>query len=116
MKYFRVKQAADYLGVTPQTIRNWSNNGELAHSYSGAGQRLYTLEDLDDYKNKRLGITPEPVISKRVFYTRMSDKQDVSLQNQYDKLEKEYGSPDAYFKDTGSGLNDSLIFNNQILT
>ena len=45
MKYFRVKQAADYLGVTPQTIRNWSNNGELAHSYSGAGQRLYTLED-----------------------------------------------------------------------
>lgn len=116
MKYFRVKQAADYLGVTPQTIRNWSNNGELQHSYSGAGQRLYTLKDLDDYKNKRLGITPEPEISKNVFYTRTSNKQDVSLQNQYDKLEQAYGSPDSYFKDTGSGLNENRKGLKQLLS
>ena len=63
-----------------------------------------------------MGITPEPVISKRVFYTRTSNKQDVSLQNQYDELEKEYGSPDAYFKDTGSGLNENRKGLKQLLS
>lgn len=29
MNKMRVKQAADYLDVTPQTIRNWANDGSL---------------------------------------------------------------------------------------
>lgn len=107
MKKMRVKQAADYLNVTPQTIRNWTNDGSLAHGYNGAGQRIFTQEDLDSYKRNRLGLPPlEEPKPATIFYTRTSNKQDVSLENQQQKLTQAYGQPDYVFADMCSGLND----------
>lgn len=106
-KLMRVKQAADYLGVTPQTIRNWSNMGELKHSFSGANQRLYSIKDLDAYKNSRLGIEPKPEKAISLFYIRSSGSSDVSHDAQREKLVTSYGNPDKEFKDTSSGLNDN---------
>ena len=107
MKKMRVKQAADYLNVTPQTIRNWANDGSLAHGYNGAGQRIFTQEDLDSYKRNRLGLPPlEEPKPATIFYTRTSNKQDVGLENQQQKLTQAYGQPDYVFADMCSGLND----------
>lgn len=108
VKLLRVKQAADYLGVTPQSIRNWSNAGDLPCELSGAGQRLYKIEDLDAYKRTRTGEpAPGPAKPVVIHYARTSNKQDVSLDNQLKKLENEYGEPGHVFTDTSSGLNDN---------
>ena len=107
MKKMRVKQAADYLNVTPQSIRNWNNAGELPCEYNGAGQRIFSAETLDNYRRLRMGLPePEPNAPVHVFYVRTSNKQDVSLDNQQKKLEQEYGAPEKVFTDTCSGLND----------
>lgn len=113
----RVKQAADYLNVTPQTVRNWNNAGDLPCEYNGAGQRIFSKEDLDAYKRNRMGLEPvpepDPLI---VFYTRTSSKQDVSLENQKQKLIQSYGDPDEVFTDVGSGLNDNRKGLNKLIS
>ena len=47
----RVKEAADYLGVTPGAMSKWCNEVSLNH-YNGAGQRTFERIDLDNYKGK----------------------------------------------------------------
>ena len=48
--------------------------------------------------------------------TRTSNKHDISLQNQYDKLKQSYGVPDTYFKDNSSGLNENRKGLKQLFT
>lgn len=103
----RVGEAARYLGVTPQSIRNWSNTGNLPCTYNGAGQRLYTVDDLDAYKNMRMGIPPKSMVPEKIFYVRTSNKYDVSLNNQVAKLTENFGESNIIFKDNASGLNDN---------
>lgn len=113
----RVKQAADYLNVTPQTVRNWNNSGELPCEYNGAGQRIFSKENLDTYKRNRMGLKPLPKPEPlTIFYTRTSNKQDISLENQKQKLTQSYGTPDEVFTDTGSGLNDNRKGLNKLIT
>lgn len=103
----RVKKAADYLGVSPQTIRNWSNSGELPHTLSGAGQRLFSVQDLDCYRNKKIGVPEEEAPAPmKVFYLRSSGSSDTSHESQREKLISAYGKPDIEFSDVSSGLND----------
>lgn len=103
----RVREAAQILKVTPQTVRNWCNQGKLEYELSAAGQRIFDPEKLEAYKRKQLGI-PEPKPTEhKIFYTRTSSKQDVSLENQYEKLVKAYGEPDYKYKDFSSGLNEN---------
>jgi excisionase family DNA binding protein len=46
--YLLVKDAADYLGVSPNTIRNWSRDGRLpVHRNPMNSYRLYRKSDLD---------------------------------------------------------------------
>lgn len=42
----RVGKAAEMLGVTIQTLRNWEKNGKLISERSPGGQRYYRLEDI----------------------------------------------------------------------
>jgi excisionase family DNA binding protein len=47
-KYFTIKQAAEYLGVTPLTLRNWDKNGKfLAGRHPISNYRIYKTEDLE---------------------------------------------------------------------
>lgn len=48
--YLTIKEAAAYLGVTPNTIRNWERDKKLLISYRNPlnNYRLYKLEDLDN--------------------------------------------------------------------
>ena len=45
--YFRIKEAAEYLGVSPNTLRNWGRDGKIAeHRHPMNNYRLYKKTDL----------------------------------------------------------------------
>jgi excisionase family DNA binding protein len=47
--YLRISEAAEYLGVSPNTLRNWENAGKIvAHRHPLNGYRLFKQQDLDD--------------------------------------------------------------------
>ena len=46
--YLRIKEAAEYLGVSPNTLRNWGRSGKLAERRHPINHyRLYSKEELD---------------------------------------------------------------------
>jgi len=46
--YLRISEAADYLGVSPNTLRNWANAGKVAaFRHPVNGYRLFEQENLD---------------------------------------------------------------------
>jgi excisionase family DNA binding protein len=46
--YLRISDAADYLGVSPNTLRNWERAGKIvAHRHPVNSYRLFRREDLD---------------------------------------------------------------------
>ena len=47
-EYLTVKQAAEYVGISPNTLRNWGRDGKIAeHRNPVNGYRLYQRSDLD---------------------------------------------------------------------
>ncbi|MBL8801847.1 MAG: helix-turn-helix domain-containing protein [Planctomycetes bacterium] len=45
--YLRISEAAEYLGVSPGTLRNWEHQGKIrAHRVPQNGYRLFRLSDL----------------------------------------------------------------------
>ena len=47
--YLRISDAAEYLGVSPNTLRNWENAGKItAHRHPINGYRLFRQEDLEE--------------------------------------------------------------------
>ena len=46
--YMRISEAAEYLGVSPNTLRNWENAGKIeAHRHPMNSYRLFKREELD---------------------------------------------------------------------
>lgn len=46
--FLRITDAAEYLGVSPNTLRNWENAGKIAaHRHPVNSYRLFKKEDLD---------------------------------------------------------------------
>ena len=50
-----VQGAADFLGVHPNTIRRWANDGTLQALWLPSGQRRFDLEKLEAIKSEMLG-------------------------------------------------------------
>ena len=48
-KFLNVGQAAAYLGVSPASLRNWSNRGLVPTYRTPGGQRRYDPADLDEF-------------------------------------------------------------------
>jgi excisionase family DNA binding protein len=47
--YLRVKEAAELLGVSPNTLRNWASDGKIrVHRNPVNGYRLFARPDLED--------------------------------------------------------------------
>lgn len=102
-KYYRVTEAARELGVSPQTIRNWTNNGIITCDFSPVGHRIYKVEYINSLKNTSPDETTPPVT---IFYARSSTSNDVTVNTQIEKLTSQFGQPDKVFTDKSSGLND----------
>lgn len=46
--FLRISEAADYLGVSPNTLRNWENAEKIvARRHPVNGYRLFEQKDLD---------------------------------------------------------------------
>lgn len=46
-EYLTIRQAADYLAVCPNTLRNWGRDGKIeVRRHPVNGYRLFRLEDL----------------------------------------------------------------------
>lgn len=46
--FLRISEAAEYLGVSPNTLRNWENAGKIAaHRHPVNRYRLFKQEELD---------------------------------------------------------------------
>jgi DNA (cytosine-5)-methyltransferase 1 len=51
--YLRISEAAEYLGVSPNTLRNWENARKIvAHRHPVNRYRLFHREDLDALLNQ----------------------------------------------------------------
>lgn len=47
--FLRISEAAQYLGVSPNTLRNWENAGKIAaQRHPVNGYRLFKQAELDD--------------------------------------------------------------------
>lgn len=47
--FLRISEAAEYLGVSSKTLRNWENAGKItAHRHPVNGYRLFRQEDLNE--------------------------------------------------------------------
>lgn len=47
-EYLLITQAAEYLGVCPNTLRNWGNTGKIKERrHPVNGYRIYSIADLD---------------------------------------------------------------------
>ena len=46
--YLRIFEAAEFVGVSPNTLRNWENAGKIvAHRHPVNGYRLFKQKELD---------------------------------------------------------------------
>ena len=95
MAYLPSRKAAEQLGLHPNTLRSYADQGKIPHYRNAAGQRLY---DVDAYLR---GSVP----AETVCYCRVSStKQKDDLQRQVDFMRGRY--PDARIvTDVGGGLN-----------
>jgi excisionase family DNA binding protein len=51
--YLRIKEAAEFLGISQLTLRNWDKKGKLAaHRHPLNNYRLYRLADLEKFLEK----------------------------------------------------------------
>ena len=48
-EYLTIKQAAELLGVAPNTMRNWDRDGKIpVHRHPISNYRLFRIEDLKE--------------------------------------------------------------------
>ena len=62
--YLRISEAAEYLGVSPNTLRNWENAGKVvAVRHPVNGYRLFKHTDLDALLKQVGDVSQEPAKS-----------------------------------------------------
>ncbi len=95
MKYVTSKQASKQLGLHPNTLRRYANNGTIETYKTKSGQRRYNIEAY-------LGQQQQ---STTICYCRVSSpKQRNDLERQVKFMREQYPGAEIV-KDIGSGLN-----------
>ena len=107
-KFFTIKEAAAFLGVSPQTVRRWERDGKLPPPQRTQGnQRRYDISKLPPFKKSPTNFNERPTIA----YARvLSHDQKDDLQRQEHVLElfcSSHGWTFEILSDMGSGLNYS---------
>ena len=65
--YFSIKEAADILGVSPLTLRNWDKSGKFpAQRHPMNNYRVYKLSTLEDVINDIEGGTNKSNAEKKI--------------------------------------------------
>lgn len=126
---YRVKEVADLLGTTTQTIRNYDKQGIIKTRRNNGNQRIIMRDDLISFlDNKGLILNNKEDIKRDVVYARVSShdqKKHGDLDRQAMFLienAKDIRNP-IILKEVGSGLNDKrkqlqkllkMVCNNEI--
>ncbi len=99
-----IKQAAAFLGIHPDTLRIWDNNGKIKSIRTNGGHRRYEKSDLIRFRTKNKAEEKLTIAYARV--SSSSQKED--LNRQIDMLSMYCTYKGYSFKvisDIGSGLN-----------
>ena len=65
MPAYRLKDAADLLGVSDDTLRRWADGGRIATSVDGAGRRVVDGAELAAFAEQVAGPVPEtPAVTR----------------------------------------------------
>jgi putative resolvase len=106
MSMLRTAAAARWLGVHPQTLRLWADEGRVPVVWVGT-ERRFRSEDLDAFT----GVVDGPVqVRREALYVRVSGStgQESSLAAQEQELRHSAeGEVVAVFKDRASGLREN---------
>ena len=96
------RKAAEILGLHPNTLRSYADQGKIPHYRNAAGQRLY---DVDSYLQGNQENNENNQEAETVCYCRVSSHQQKDdLQRQVQFMQERF--PDANIvTDVGGGLN-----------
>ena len=94
---FKTKNACEKLGIHPNTLRRWANEGKIVYVRQQNGNRLY---DVDAFLNQGNACDRAKIIYARV--SSRNQKDDLSNQIKY--LRERYPHHELV-EDIGSGLN-----------
>lgn len=95
MAYITLRKAVEFLGLHPNTLRKYADEGKINSIKNEAGQRLYDVESYQ--RNSANAVT--------ICYCRVSSaKQRDDLERQIEFMRDKYPNADIV-KDIGSGLN-----------
>jgi predicted site-specific integrase-resolvase len=95
MPYVPLRKAVKFLGLHPNTLRKYADQGKIKSIKNEAGQRLY---DVESYQR---GATKSSIVC----YCRVSSvKQRDDLERQVEFMRERYPNAEI-IKDVGSGLN-----------
>jgi predicted site-specific integrase-resolvase len=95
MAYVPLRKAVEFLGLHPNTLRKYADEGSIRSIKNGAGQRLY---DVESYRRD----CAKPAI---ICYCRVSSaKQKEDLKRQVEYMRERYPEAEV-IEDIGSGLN-----------
>ena len=75
-KYLNIKEAAEYLGVTPLTLRNWDKKGKLSPTrHPMNNYRVYDRNDLEALY-KKLEIKPRVIPKGKIYQIQVKHIKD----------------------------------------
>ena len=100
-EYIPTKKARQLLGVTAETLRNWSRTGKINTIRSPSGARLYDYKMLQNLRGSN-HLSHE---KEKIAYCRVSSKkQSDDLERQKDFFRTNYPTH-RVVEDIGSGIN-----------
>lgn len=105
MQNIRISKMAELLCVTPQTVRKWAKQEQIAYHKTPGGMLYFTEDDI----NKNIGYTPKPDTPPQEtwwYYVRSSSGSNEIKQAQIQQLQRAYPQPDKIIQDNASGLNE----------
>ena len=103
----RIGEAARIMGVAPQTVRNYCTQGILEYRTTPFGQRIFDESTIRKFMNDPENYRDTPDVT--AYYIRVSDGNQVALDNQLRELKDAYGDHEniRVYKDRASGLNEN---------
>lgn len=106
-KSIRTQEMANLMGVTPQTIRKYVDQGSISYHRQPSGQLFFTPQDI----TSNLGDpnTLDNPDEKWVFYIRTSSGDKNLIKSQEEALKEYYNTitPIKIISDKASGLNEN---------
>ena len=109
-----IAQASEMLGVTPKTLKIWTNEEKIKSYRTAGNHRRFRMEDIENFLLE--GIKPTKTNKDVFLYCRVSTKEQADsgrLESQKERL-TEYCNEKGYnilhiYEEVASGLNDNRV-------